>query len=183
VQVKEAAQAPWIFREAFRIARSGRPGPVLIDLPIDVQKQEIEWDPSIDAPLPVHRPEPHPARVERALDLLLDAERPLLLAGGGVILAEAHAELLELAELLRVPVQATLMGKGALDEDHPLYAGMTGIQTSQRYGNASFLESDLVLALGARFGDRHTGGSSSTWTSSRPRSARCSGRTSASSRT
>ncbi|WP_443216996.1 glyoxylate carboligase [Saccharothrix sp. ALI-22-I] len=157
VQVKEAAQAPWIFREAFRVARSGRPGPVLIDLPIDVQKQEIEWDHTIDAPLPVAKPEPHPARVERALDMLLAAQRPLLLAGGGVILAEAHDELLELAEHLRVPIQATLMGKGAIDEDHPLYAGMTGIQTSQRYGNASFLESDLVLALGARFGDRHTG--------------------------
>jgi tartronate-semialdehyde synthase len=157
VQVKEAAQAPWIFREAFRIARSGRPGPVLIDLPVDVQKQEIEWDASIDGPLPVPPVEPHLPRVERALDLLLAAERPLLLAGGGVILGEAHAELLELAEYLRIPVQATLMGKGAIDEDHPLYAGMTGIQTSQRYGNASFLESDLVLALGARFGDRHTG--------------------------
>lgn len=157
VQVKEAAQMPWIFREAFRIARSGRPGPVLIDLPIDVQKQEIEWDSSIDEPLPVVRSAPSDARVERALEMLLAAERPLLLAGGGVILGEASAELLELAEFLQIPIQATLMGKGAIDEDHPLYAGMTGIQTSQRYGNASFLESDLVLALGARFGDRHTG--------------------------
>ncbi|MDX3656299.1 glyoxylate carboligase [Streptomyces sp. ID05-26A] len=157
VQVKEAAQMPWIFREAFRIARSGRPGPVLIDLPIDVQKQEIEWDSTIDEPLPVPKIAPSDARVERALEMLLAAERPLLLAGGGVILGEASAELLDLAEFLQIPVQATLMGKGALDEDHPLYAGMTGIQTSQRYGNASFLESDLVLALGARFGDRHTG--------------------------
>ncbi|GAB2821862.1 glyoxylate carboligase [Lentzea nigeriaca] len=157
VQVKEAAQMPWIFREAFRIARSGRPGPVLIDLPIDVQKQEIEWDSTIDEPLPVQKSAPSDARVERALEMLLAAERPLLLAGGGVILGEASAELLELAEFLQIPIQATLMGKGAIDEDHPLYAGMTGIQTSQRYGNASFLESDLVLALGARFGDRHTG--------------------------
>lgn len=157
VQVKEAAQMPWIFREAFRIARSGRPGPVLIDLPIDVQKQEIEWDSSIDEPLPVPKVAPSDARVDRALEMLLAAERPLLLAGGGVILGEASAELLDLAEFLQIPIQATLMGKGAIDEDHPLYAGMTGIQTSQRYGNASFLESDLVLALGARFGDRHTG--------------------------
>ncbi|MBE1462492.1 tartronate-semialdehyde synthase [Kibdelosporangium phytohabitans] len=157
VQIKEAAQAPWIFREAFRVARSGRPGPVLIDLPLDVQKQEIEWDATIDAPLPVSPVVPHSPRVERALDMVLAAEKPLLLAGGGVILSEAHEELRELAEYLQIPVQATLMGKGALDEDHPLYAGMTGIQTSQRYGNASFLESDLVLAVGARFGDRHTG--------------------------
>lgn len=157
VQVKEAAQAPWIFREAFRIARSGRPGPVLIDLPIDVQRQEIEWDASIDAPLPVPRVEPHLPRVERALDMLLAAERPLILAGGGVILGEATDLLREVAETLNIPVQVTLMGKGSLPEDHDLFAGMTGIQTTQRWGNASFLESDLVLALGARFGDRHTG--------------------------
>jgi tartronate-semialdehyde synthase len=157
VQVKEVAQAPWIFRKAFQVAREGRPGPVLIDLPLDVQKQLIEWDSAIDGPLPVTPVRPHLPRVERALDMLLSAERPLILAGGGVILADAAVELRELAEHLRVPVQVTLMGKGALDDDHPLHAGMTGIQTSQRYGNASFLESDLVLAIGARFGDRHTG--------------------------
>lgn len=157
VQVKEAAQAPWIFREAFRIARSGRPGPVLIDLPIDVARQDIEWDATIDAPLPVPPVEPHLPRVERALDLLLAAERPLILAGGGVIIGEATELLREVAETLGIPVQVTLMGKGALPEDHDLFAGMTGIQTTQRWGNASFLESDLVLALGARFGDRHTG--------------------------
>ncbi|WP_436775496.1 glyoxylate carboligase [Yinghuangia sp. YIM S09857] len=157
VQVKEAAQAPWIFREAFRIARSGRPGPVLIDLPLDVQQQKILWDPELDAPLPVAEVHPHLPRVEAALDMLLAAERPLLLSGGGVIIGDAHEELVELAELLQIPVQVTLMGKGSIDEDHALYSGMTGIQTSQRYGNASFLESDLVLALGARFGDRHTG--------------------------
>ena len=157
VQVKEAAQAPWILRKAFQVARSGRPGPVLVDLPLDVQKQLIEWDATVDARLPVTPVRPHLPRVEKALDLLLAAERPLILAGGGVILADASVELRDLAEHLQVPVQVTLMGKGALDDDHPLHAGMTGIQTSQRYGNASFLESDLVLAVGARFGDRHTG--------------------------
>ncbi|WP_086842920.1 glyoxylate carboligase [Amycolatopsis kentuckyensis] len=157
VQVKEAAQLPWIFREAFRVARSGRPGPVLIDLPIDVQKQDIEWDSSIDSPLPVTRVTPAPARVERALDLLLAAERPIILAGGGVVLGEASEQLRAAAERLGVPVQVTLMGKGSFPEDHELFAGMAGIQTSQRWANAAFLESDLVLALGARFGDRHTG--------------------------
>ncbi|WP_306370489.1 glyoxylate carboligase [Nocardiopsis sp. CC223A] len=157
VQIKEAATAPWIFREAFRIAREGRPGPVLIDIPVDVAQQVIDYDPELDAPLKVNTVEPHLPRVEKALDLLLAAERPLILAGGGVILAEASQELRELAEYLRVPVQVTLMGKGSFDEDSPLYAGMTGVQTSQRYGNASFLESDLVLAVGARFADRHTG--------------------------
>lgn len=157
VQVKEAAQAPWIFREAFRIARSGRPGPVLIDLPLDVQKERIEWDPAIDAPFPVTVPTPSPARVERALDMLLAARRPLILAGGGVVLGEASEPLRAVAERLGVPVGVTLMGKGSFPEDHPLFAGMAGIQTSQRWANAAFLESDLVLALGARFGDRHTG--------------------------
>lgn len=157
VQIKEAATAPWVFREAFRIAQEGRPGPVLIDIPLDVAQQQIEYDPAIDAPLQRTTVLPHRPRVERALDMLLEAERPLLLAGGGVITADASEDLRALAEYLRVPVQVTLMGKGSFDEDSPLYAGMTGVQTSQRYGNASFLESDLVLAVGARFADRHTG--------------------------
>ena len=157
VQVKEAATAPWVFREAFRVARSGRPGPVLIDIPVDVAKELIEYDAALDVPLPVEVVRPHQPRVDRALDLLLAGERPLILAGGGVVIADAANELRELARLLNVPVQVTLMGKGAFDEDDPLFAGMTGVQTSQRYGNASFLESDVVLAVGARFGDRHTG--------------------------
>jgi tartronate-semialdehyde synthase len=157
VQLKEAAQAPWVFREAFRIARSGRPGPVLIDLPLDVQKGTCFYDPAFDAPLPVDVPQPRPQPIAAAVQMLLDAERPIILAGGGVIGAEACEELRSLAEHLQVPVQVTLMGKGAFPEDHPLFAGMAGIQTQTRWGNAAFLESDLVLAVGARFGDRHTG--------------------------
>ncbi|GAA1903016.1 glyoxylate carboligase [Streptantibioticus ferralitis] len=157
VQVKEAAQIPWIFREAFRIAREGRPGPVLIDIPLDKGRQEIWYDAEIDAPLPVKTVAPHAPRVEAALDLLLAARRPLILAGGGVILSEASDVLRELVEYLRVPFQVTLMGKGCIEDDHQLNLGTTGVQTSQRYANASFLESDFVLAVGARFGDRHTG--------------------------
>ncbi len=157
VQLQEPGQAPWVFREAFRIARSGRPGPVLIDLPLDVQRGLCNYDPAIDAPLPVDVPRPHPARVDAAVDMLLAARRPLILAGGGVIIAEAAAELRELAEELDVPVQVTLMGKGAFPEDHELFAGLAGLQTQTRWGNRVFLESDLVLAVGARFGDRHTG--------------------------
>ncbi|MFI6498307.1 glyoxylate carboligase [Nonomuraea typhae] len=157
VQLKEPAQAPWVFREAFRIARSGRPGPVLIDLPIDVQRGTCLYDRTVDAPLPVEMPRPLPAAVRRAVDMLGEARRPIILAGGGVIVAEAADELRALAEHLQVPVQVTLMGKGAFPEDHPLFAGMAGIQTQTRWGNAAFLESDLVLAVGARFGDRHTG--------------------------
>ncbi|OEV06686.1 glyoxylate carboligase [Streptomyces nanshensis] len=157
VQIKEPAQIPWVFREAFRVARTGRPGPVLIDLPLDLAKREITYDAEIDARLPVPAVEPHLPRVERALDMLLAAERPMVLAGGGVILADAGAELRELVEELRVPFQVTLMGKGVIEDDHELNLGTTGIQTSQKYANASFLEADFVLAVGARFGDRHTG--------------------------
>ncbi|MBC6463276.1 glyoxylate carboligase [Actinomadura sp. HBU206391] len=157
VQLKEPAQAPWVFREAFRIARSGRPGPVLIDLPVDVQRGDCFYAPELDGPLDVEVPGPRPEPVRAAVEMLLGAERPLILAGGGVIVADAAEELRALAEYLQVPVQVTLMGKGAFPEDHPLFAGMAGLQTQTRWGNAAFLESDLVLAVGARFGDRHTG--------------------------
>jgi tartronate-semialdehyde synthase len=155
--VSQSDQLPWVFREAFRIMREGRPGPVHIDLPLDVQLATIQYDAVADAPLAVHRAAPHPAAIERALELLLSAERPLLMPGGGVILAEGCEELVELAELLQVPVLPTLMGWGAIPNDHPLYVGQAGIQTQTRAGNQALLESDLVLAVGARFADRHTG--------------------------
>jgi tartronate-semialdehyde synthase len=158
VQVKETAQMPWVFRQAFRIAKEGRPGPVLIDLPLNIQKgPEVDWDPDWDAALPFERPAPNPAAIREAIAMLLQAERPLLLPGGGVIIADAADALLELAEYLQIPVSPTYMGKGAIREDHPLWAGTVGIQTSQRFANQLFLESDFVLALGARFADRHTG--------------------------
>jgi tartronate-semialdehyde synthase len=157
-QVKETAQLPWAFREAFRVAREGRPGPVLIDLPLDVQKgPEIEYDAVTDGPLPYITPQPHERAIAAAIDLLEGAERPLILAGGGVILGEASDDLVALAEELQIPVSPTYMGKGSIPEDHPLWAGTVGIQTTQRFGNQIFLESDVVLAIGARFGDRHTG--------------------------
>jgi tartronate-semialdehyde synthase len=158
VQVKETAQLPWVFREAFRIAQSGRPGPVLIDLPLNVQKGlDLEYDSNLDSPLAVQKPGPNMNAIRRAVEMIMDAERPMLLAGGGVIIADASDELMALAEYLQIPVTPTLMGKGAIPEDHLLYAGMVGIQTNQRYANELFLESDLVVAIGARFADRHTG--------------------------
>jgi tartronate-semialdehyde synthase len=158
VQVKETAQLPWAFRQAFRIAQEGRPGPVLIDLPLNVQKgPEVDWDPDWDRALQFDRPAPNPAAIREAVAMLLQAERPMLMPGGGVILSEAAPALMALAEYLQIPVTPTYMGKGAIPEDHPLYAGIVGIQTSQRYANALFLESDLILAVGARFADRHTG--------------------------
>jgi len=158
VQVKETAQMPWTFRQAFRIAREGRPGPVLIDLPLNVQKgEEVDFDPQRGGPLEFEKPAPYANGVRQAMEMLLAAERPMILSGGGVILGEASEALMALAEYLQVPVTPTYMGKGSIPEDHPLCAGIVGIQTSQRYANALFLESDLILAVGARFGDRHTG--------------------------
>ncbi|MFD7667832.1 glyoxylate carboligase [Streptomyces sp. NPDC059788] len=155
--VLEAAQVPGVFQQAFHLMRSGRPGPVLIDLPIDVQMTEIEFDPETYEPLPVHRPKATRKQIVKALAMLNAAERPLLVAGGGIINADASGLLTEFAELTGVPVVPTLMGWGALPDDHRLNAGMVGLQTSHRYGNATFLESDFVLGIGNRWANRHTG--------------------------
>src|SRR5213592_1639671 len=156
--VLEAAQVPGAFQKAFHLMRSGRPGPVLLDLPFDVQLAEIEFDVETYEPLPVYRPAATRAQAEKALDLLAAAERPLIVAGGGIINADASELLVELAELLNVPVVPTLMGWGAIPDDHPLMAGMAGLQTSHRYGNATLLASDFVLGIGNRWANRHTGG-------------------------
>jgi len=155
--VKDPAMVPWVFREAFKIMKEGRPGPALIDLPLDVQKEEIEYDPKTDAPLPVFRMPPNPKQVTRVLDMLLEAEKPVMLLGGGVILSDACSEFLAVAEALRIPVVTSYMGKSGIPWNHPLMAGHVGIQCNTRSGNQTFLESTLVFALGARFNDRHTG--------------------------
>jgi tartronate-semialdehyde synthase len=155
--VKEAAQIPQVFREAFRIAREGRPGPVLIDLPLNVQRGEVEYDPDIDAPLEVFKPSPDARKIRRAVEMLLKAERPILMMGGGVMLARASQQFVELAEYLQVPVIPTYMAEGGIAFDHPLYGGRVGLQTNTRAGNKLFLESDLVLGIGNRFAERHTG--------------------------
>ena len=157
VTVMEAAQIPWVFREAFRVMKSGRPGPVHLDLPVDIQKEIIEYDPETDAPLYVERPAPNPAAIRRAMEMLAAAKRPVIVAGGGVITAEASADLVALAEFLNIPVTPTLMGWSAIPDDHPLNTGMVGTQTQRRCGNASFLESDFVLGVGNRWANRHTG--------------------------
>ncbi|MDW4908684.1 glyoxylate carboligase [Streptomyces sp. ADMS] len=157
VTVLEAAQVPGVLQQAFHLMRSGRPGPVLVDLPVDVQQTEIEFDPETYEPLTVHKPAATRAQIEKALTLLNASHRPLIVAGGGVINADASELLVEFAELTGVPVVPTLMGWGALPDDHDLNAGMVGLQTSHRYGNATFLESDFVLGIGNRWANRHTG--------------------------
>jgi len=159
VQVREPGQLVWTFREAFRIAQEGRPGPVLIDLPIDVQTSGlmVDFDADRGGPLHFEKPAPRPNAIRRAVEMILEAERPVLMPGGGVIGAAAAGELMELAEYLQVPVSPTYMGKGTIPEDHPLFMGIVGLQTSQRYANALFLESDLVVGIGNRWAERHTG--------------------------
>src|SRR5215475_3932686 len=157
VTVREPGLVPRVFSQAFHIMRSGRPGPVLIDLPLDVQLAEIEFDDTTYAPLPVYKPTATRQHVEKALAMLNAAERPLIVAGGGVINADASDLLVEFAETVSVPVVPTLMGWGAIPDDHVLMAGMVGLQTSHRYGNATFLESDFVLGIGNRWANRHTG--------------------------
>ncbi|MBF9070239.1 glyoxylate carboligase [Streptacidiphilus fuscans] len=157
VTVLEPAQVPGAFQQAFHLMRSGRPGPVLIDLPIDVQMAEIEFDIDTYEPLPVYKPSATRAQVEKALNLLQESERPLIVAGGGIINADAADLLVEFAELTGVPVVPTLMGWGTIPDDHKLTAGMVGLQTSHRYGNATLLESDFVIGIGNRWANRHTG--------------------------
>jgi tartronate-semialdehyde synthase len=155
--VMEPAQVPRAIQQGFHLMRSGRPGPVLIDLPVDVQMAEIEFDPETYSPLPVYQPAATRAQVEKALEMLLASERPLIVAGGGVINADASGLLVEFAQLLGVPVIPTLMAWGAIPDDHPLMAGMVGLQTSHRYGNATLLAADFVLGIGNRWANRHTG--------------------------
>jgi tartronate-semialdehyde synthase len=157
VTVREPALVPRAFQQAFHLMRSGRPGPVLIDLPLDVQLAEIEFDDETYEPLPVYKPAASRRQVEKAMQMLNESDRPLIVAGGGIINADASDLLVEFAEISGIPVIPTLMGWGAIPDDHPLMAGMVGLQTSHRYGNATMLASDFVLGIGNRWANRHTG--------------------------
>ncbi|AIZ46165.1 glyoxylate carboligase [Deinococcus radiopugnans] len=157
VTVREPALVPRVFQQAFHVMRSGRPGPVHIDLPFDVQMAEIEFDVDTYEALPAYKPQASRAQIEKSLELLFASERPLLVAGGGIINADASDDLVTFAELTGIPVIPTLMGWGAIPDDHPLMAGMAGLQTSQMYGNATVLASDFVYGIGNRWANRHTG--------------------------
>ncbi|MBK9086841.1 MAG: glyoxylate carboligase [Sterolibacteriaceae bacterium] len=157
VTVREPALVPRVFQQAFHLMCSGRPGPVLIDLPFDVQMAEIEFDPDTYEPLPAYKPAATRAQANKAMEMLNAAQRPLIVSGGGVINADAAARLQQFAELTGVPVIPTLMGWGTIPDDHPLMAGMVGLQTAHRYGNATMLAADFVIGIGNRWANRHTG--------------------------
>lgn len=157
VTVMEPYLVPMALQKAFHLMRSSRPGPVLIDLPVDVQLAEIEFDIDAYEPLAPFKPAMTRAQAEKALAMLNAAEKPLIVAGGGIINADASDLLIEFAEITGVPVIPTLMGWGAIPDDHRLMAGMCGLQTSHRYGNATMLEADFVFGIGNRWANRHTG--------------------------
>lgn len=155
--ILEPGLVPGTFAKAFQIMRSGRPGPALLDLPINVQMAEIDFDIDAYEPLPVQQPAATRGQAEKIVDLLLSGAKPIIIAGGGIINANASGQLVALAEELNIPVSPTLMGWGSIPDDHSLQSGMVGIQTHTKYGNATFLESDVVLGLGNRWANRHTG--------------------------
>ena len=157
--VTDADQIPDIVHEAFHIASSGRPGPVLVDIPKDVLNQQTEWSTPTLAGLPGYKPpssEGHPRQIKTAVDLIESAERPVLYVGGGVIRSGAAAELLAFAETANVPVVTTLMARGAFPDDHRLALGMPGMHGTYT-ATTAIQKSDVLVSLGARFDDRVTG--------------------------
>ena len=160
--IMSADDIPLVVRQAFHIATTGRPGPVLIDVPKDVLQNKMTWhwptDDEVLASLPGYKPttKGHPRMIKEAARLILDAKQPVLYVGGGILKARAAEVLMELAELIGTPVVTTLMARGAFPDNHPLCLGMPGM-----HGNATAItamqKSDLLINLGARFDDRITG--------------------------
>lgn len=146
------------FKEAFHIAKTGRPGPVLIDVPSDLAAEMMIFNYPQEVKLPSYRPtyKGNAKQIRQAVERIEKAERPVLYVGGGVISAEATEELRQLAEIMEIPVVTSLMGKGALPTTHPLNMGGVGMHGS-KYGNMILTESDLIIACGSRFSDRATG--------------------------
>ncbi len=158
IQVRRAGEIPHAVKAAFYIASTGRRGVVLVDLPKDAQTgvEEMEFPEHIEFKGYSPNVEPNPRELDRAATLLAKAEKPIILAGGGVVASDACGELLKLAELLMAPVATTLMGKGAIPSGHPLHIGMCGMHGTWE-ANHLVSEADILLAVGSRFSDRTTG--------------------------
>jgi len=155
---KDVSDLPRIMKDAFYIARSGRPGPVLIDLPKDVLAGSAEFKYPEKVSIRGYRPtyEGHPGQIQRAVKLMMKSRRPVLYIGGGIISSNASKEVTLLAERLGIPVTMTLMGLGGFPGNHPLSLGMLGMHGTY-HANMAVMESDLLIAVGARFDDRVTG--------------------------
>jgi len=156
--VKNVEDLARVVKEAFYLSLSGRPGPILIDLPVDVQLQATEFNYPESIHIRSYRPTyyGHPGQIKKASKAIKEAKRPVIIAGGGVIISSAHRELREFAEKINTPVTTTLMGLGAFPAEHPLYLGMPGMHGTV-YANMAITESDLLIAVGCRFDDRVTG--------------------------
>ena len=156
--VQDTKDLPTIFKEAFYIARTGRPGPVLIDIPKDVQTEIIEFEYPEEVKLRSYKPTytGNEQQIKKAASLILKSERPIFYVGGGIIFSNASEELKDLAETIMAPVTTTLMGMGAFPSAHPLSVGMLGMHGT-KYANYAIQESDLIIAIGVRFDDRVTG--------------------------
>ncbi|MDI6828722.1 MAG: biosynthetic-type acetolactate synthase large subunit [Armatimonadota bacterium] len=156
--VKNSKDVPEVVAKAFHIARTGRPGPVLIDMPMDVSMGLLDYKPVTNVDIPSYKPNTvgHPLQIKKAAKLIAAAERPVIYAGGGVISAGASPELLELSERTNILVTTTLLGKGAFPETHPNSLGMLGMHGTA-YANYAVAHCDLLIAIGARFDDRVTG--------------------------
>ncbi len=156
--VTQASDIPDVIHEAFHIAGTGRPGPVLVDVPKDILNAQMTWHAPTELRLPGYKPtvEGHPMRVKEAVNMIAAAKRPVLYVGGGVIKANAAPALRRLAEITGVPVTTTLMGRGAISDEHPLALGMLGMHGTYTAITA-VQKADLLIAVGARFDDRVTG--------------------------
>ncbi len=155
-QVRSIGELLEVLPDAFRIATSGRPGPVVVDIPKDVQTETIEIDALPDAARPDRAPAIAREDLKRAAELINTAQRPMLLIGAGVIAAEASKDLLRLMDKASIPAASTLLGLGAIPNDHPLFIGMVGMHAA-RYTNFLLEECDLLMGIGVRFDDRATG--------------------------
>ncbi|MFC4766788.1 thiamine pyrophosphate-binding protein [Effusibacillus consociatus] len=155
--MNDASTAVQRFHEAWETATTGKKGPVLVDLCVDVQKTEVEVDLDEFVSVPVELPEASDEDIAKTIQMLREAKKPVLISGGGVNLAMAQAELKELAETLQIPVVTSVMGIDTFPNDHPLFAGRMGTMLNTPLGNKTILESDLVINLGGRFGDRSIG--------------------------
>jgi acetolactate synthase I/II/III large subunit len=156
--VQHVEELPGVMKAAFHIARTGRPGPVLVDIAKDVQEAELDFDYPDDVDLPGWKPprKVHPRQIREAAQAIAQAQRPIVYAGGGVLNADACAELRELVDSAHLPAVVTLMGKGGLPDSHPLNYGAPGMHGS-KYANWALNKADLVIAVGSRFDDRVTG--------------------------
>ncbi len=157
-QAMKAEEIPGMIKAGFYIAKTGRPGPIVLDLPKDVQEEELDYKKDLKIDLPGYKPtkKGHPLQIKKAANLILESKKPVILAGGGVIHSKSSAELLKLSELIDAPVTTTLMGKGSFPEDHKLSLGMLGMH-GRKVANVVVDECDCLIAIGCRFSDRTTG--------------------------